>query len=73
MLEQMTHDSLSAWKAANSFDATLRSATRICFISSPYFSGRTDSSLMYQLFNNGTTNVFSPASALRERKEWAVD
>ena len=63
--EQMTHDSLSAWKAANSFDANSSiSNPGFALSAAPYFSGRTDSSLMYQLFNNGTTNVFSPASAL---------
>jgi len=63
--EQTTHDSLSAWKAATYFDANSSSSNPgFALSAAPYFSGRTDSSLMYQLFNNETTNIFSPSAAL---------
>ncbi len=63
--EQSSSRSLSAWNTATGFDShSSISDPGFTLAAAPYFSGRTDASLMYQLFNNGTTNIFSPSSAL---------
>jgi hypothetical protein len=62
--EQKTHNSLTAWKAATSFDANSSLSNPGFILSpSPYITW-SDSSLASQLFNNTTTNIFSPAVTL---------
>ena len=62
--EKITGDSLSTWTKTG-FD-TNSSISNPGFNLSlyPYFSAWSDNSLAYQLFNNGTTNIFSPSSTL---------
>jgi len=59
-----TSASLSTWRGAKRFDThSLTSDPGFVLSAYPYFTGRTDNSVMYQLFNDGT-NIFSPSAAL---------
>ena len=59
--EQATRDSLSNWAAATGFDTIHSSTVNPGFALSayPYFPAWSDNALAYQLFNNGTTNIFA--------------
>jgi hypothetical protein len=59
-----TTASLATWQGATGFDThSLTSDPGFVLSDYPYFTGRTDNSVMYQLFNNGT-NKLSPSAAL---------
>jgi hypothetical protein len=62
--EQTTHDSLADWQVATSFDANSALSNPGFILSSSPYIAWSDSSLAAQVFNNGTTNIFSSSSAL---------
>jgi hypothetical protein len=63
--EQKTHESLAAWTAATGFDAnSLLGNPGFSLSAYPYYPAWSDSAQVYQLFNNGTTNIFSPSAAI---------
>lgn len=63
--ERTTKTSLAVWSAATGFDTKSSIGNPGFTLSAyPYFPAWSDSSFAYQLFNNGTTNIFSPGSTL---------